>query len=235
MGKYVVKDINKNGVKDKWEIAKYAQANAAADNSSDTPAKQMGAVVPPVQAPSSLVNPFGQQDVNAMQNRFGGAQVPGSFDRSMPPTPQPTPILQGSQLMDFAAVMGASKQVGKEALKTLSQKLKEKKEEKPQPTRTAVAPAKIYSNAGSTTIYNEDGTEAKGPTPPLLSKEHPGKDGHTGHKKDPVSGENKKVYDDSKKKESLPEDKGTKTQQKNKEVANLLNTRSSKDLKKNKL
>jgi len=231
MGKYVVKDINKNGVKEEWEIAKYAQANAAADNSSDTPAKQIGAVVPPMQAPSSLVNPFGQQDVNAMQNRFGGAQVPGSFDRSMPPTPQPTPLLQGSQLMDLAAQMALSKSLGKGVFKTLSKTLKDKKE-KPKPTMTAVAPARTYSNAGNPTIYNEDGTEANGPTPPLLSKKHPGKDGHTGHLKDPVSGENKKVFDDSKKKKPMPKDEGTKKQQENKRVANLLNARSSEDLKK---
>jgi len=64
------------------------------------------------------------------------------------------------------------------------------------------------------------------------SKEHPGKDGHTGHLKDPVSGENKKVFDDSKKKKPMPKDEGTKKQQENKRVANLLNARSSEDLKK---
>lgn len=64
------------------------------------------------------------------------------------------------------------------------------------------------------------------------SKKHPGKDGHTGHLKDPVSGENKKVFDDSKKKKPMPIDEGTKKQQENKKVANLLNARSSKDLKK---
>ena len=64
------------------------------------------------------------------------------------------------------------------------------------------------------------------------SKKHPGKDGHTGHLKDPVSGENKKVFDDSKKKKPMPKDEGTKKQQENKRVANLLNARSSEDLKK---
>ncbi len=69
---------------------------------------------------------------------------------------------------------------------------------------------------------------------PLQSREHPGKDGHTGHVKDPKGGgEVVKVYDDSKPKRKLPkEDKGTPRQQKNKKVANLLNARSSKELNK---
>jgi len=78
---------------------------------------------------------------------------------------------------------------------------------------------------------------AVGATPvfmaPLKSKEHPGKDGHTGHVRDPKGGEVVKVYDDSKPKRKLPkEDKGTLRQQKNKKVANLLNAKSSKELNK---
>ena len=43
MAKYEVKDINKNGVEDAWEIAKYAKANAAAEGS---PAKMTGMLNP---------------------------------------------------------------------------------------------------------------------------------------------------------------------------------------------
>ena len=66
---------------------------------------------------------------------------------------------------------------------------------------------------------------------PLQSKEHPGKDGHTGHVKDPKGGEVVKVYDDSKPKRKI-KNKETPKQKKNKEVANLLNARSSKELNK---
>jgi len=63
------------------------------------------------------------------------------------------------------------------------------------------------------------------------SKEHPGKDGHTGHVKDPKGGEVVKVYDDSKPKRKI-KDKETPKQKKNRKAANLLNARSSKELNK---
>lgn len=66
---------------------------------------------------------------------------------------------------------------------------------------------------------------------PLKSKEHPGKDGHTGHVKDPKGGEIVKVYDDSKPKRKISK-KETPKQKENKRVANLLNAKSSKELNK---
>ena len=107
MAKYEVKDINKNGVEDAWEIAKYAKANAAAEGSptkmiggiAGAMAQQTGALAasPPQQmtnvppAASSLINPFSPQAQQNAQGIYGGvAQRQNSVGA--------TPMFQTNQL-----------------------------------------------------------------------------------------------------------------------------------------
>ena len=100
MAKYEVKDINKNGVEDAWEIAKYAKANAAAEGSptkmiggiAGAMAQQTGAIDQTIGMPTQLnqmpLNPYPNQ------NALGGLQAKlpgivgqtalGQYDKIMP-------------------------------------------------------------------------------------------------------------------------------------------------------
>ena len=66
MAKYEVKDINKNGVEDAWEIAKYAKANAAAEGS---PTKMIGGIA------GAMTGALGGATNLGVQSQQGAASV----------------------------------------------------------------------------------------------------------------------------------------------------------------
>ena len=95
MAKYEVKDINKNGVKDDWEIAKYAKANAAAEES---PTKMIGGVAGAMAQQTGAIDQttgmstqLNQLTPNPYpnQNALGPAQastIPGMMGQNIPGT-----------------------------------------------------------------------------------------------------------------------------------------------------
>lgn len=110
----------------------------------------------------------------------------------------------------------------------------------PAPSNTLGQAQPVFNSQVQQSAQGMFGTQqamqnAVGATPvfmaPLKSKEHPGKDGHTGHVRSPKSGEVEKVYDDSKPKRKISK-KETPKQKENKRAANLLNAKSSKELNK---
>mgnify|MGYP003678580810 FL=1 len=82
MAKYEVKDINKNGVEDDWEIAKYAKANAAAEGS---PAKMTGMLNPNQMQlnPYPNQNALGQAQASTIPGMMG-QNIPGTINNVMP-------------------------------------------------------------------------------------------------------------------------------------------------------
>ena len=129
MAKYEVKDINKNGVEDAWEIAKYAKANAAAEESptkmiggiAGAMAQQTGAMtgvlggttnlgvqtqqgaasVAPQQPPSVFNN-----NENLVGQKMFGQNVPGQYDKIISPLGKKGPIKEGLKALAYAATGG---------------------------------------------------------------------------------------------------------------------------------
>ena len=95
MAKYEVKDINKNGVEDDWEIAKYAKANAAAEGS---PTKMIGGIAGAMAQQTGAIDQttgmstqLNQLTPNPYpnQNALGPAQastIPGMMGQNIPGT-----------------------------------------------------------------------------------------------------------------------------------------------------